>query len=68
MADDVDELRLDIDNLRQLIDGLLDEGRSGGDPMIRACALTLQDRRHRLEQIEGQQHEVSRVQRSPAAG
>jgi hypothetical protein len=50
--DEVDALRLDVETLRKLVDVLLDEGRSGRDPLLQACAITLQDRRHRLDRLE----------------
>ena len=49
---EVDDLRLDIETLRTLIDVALDEGVSGEDLVLRACANVLHDRRSRLEGLE----------------
>jgi hypothetical protein len=49
---EVDDLRLDIETLRTLIDVALDEGVSGEDLVLRACANVLHDRRSRLEALE----------------
>jgi len=51
-ADELEELRLDIEVLRALIDAALDRGVRGGDLLLRACAATLQERRNRLERLE----------------
>jgi hypothetical protein len=48
---ELDDLRLDIEVLRALIDAALDRGVRGDDPLLRAIASVLQERRHRLEQL-----------------
>jgi hypothetical protein len=48
---ELDDIRLDIEVLRALIDAALDRGVHGSDPLLRAIAAVLQDRRHRLEQL-----------------
>ncbi len=50
-AQQLDDLRLDIATLQTLIDAFLDRGAGGEDLLLRACAATLQDRRHRLQQL-----------------
>ena len=50
-ADNVDDLRVDIAILRNLIDAALDEGPPDS-PLIRASAHVLRDRCARLEELE----------------
>ena len=49
---EIDDLRLDVQTLRALIDAALARGVSGDDVMLRACANVLHDRRTRLEELE----------------
>jgi hypothetical protein len=49
---EIDDLRLDVQTLRTLIDVALDRGVSGDDLVLRACANVLHDRRSRLEGLE----------------
>jgi hypothetical protein len=49
---EIDDLRLDIATLRAMIDLALDQGRGGEDPLLRASANILYERRARLEQLE----------------
>ena len=51
-ADEADDLRLDIETLRSMIDVSLDEGARGDDPLLKACADVLYERRARLDQLE----------------
>jgi hypothetical protein len=48
---EIDDLRLDVQMLRTLIDLALDKGGSD-DLMVRACANVLDERRTRLEELE----------------
>jgi len=50
--DELDNLRRDVEVLRDAIDSKLESGAAGQDPLIRASAATLQQRIHRLEQLE----------------
>jgi hypothetical protein len=52
--EELDDLRLDIEVLLALIDAALDRGITGKDPVLRAVASTLQQRRHRLQQLTGE--------------
>ena len=52
LSREIDDLRLDIQTLRTIIDLALDKGVSGDDIMLRACANVLQERRTRLEELE----------------
>jgi hypothetical protein len=55
MSDGVDELndlRLDIETLRTMIDISLDKGARGDDPLLKACADTLHERQTRFDQLE----------------
>ena len=49
---EIDDLRLDVQTLRTLIDAALNRGISGDDVMLRALANVLYDRRTRLEELE----------------
>lgn len=49
---EIDDLRLDLQTLRTLIDVALERGVGGDDVMLRACANVLHDRRTRLEGLE----------------
>jgi hypothetical protein len=52
LSREIDDLRLDIQTLRAIIDLALDKGVSGDEIMLRACANVLHERRTRLEQLE----------------
>ena len=52
LSREIDDLRLDIQTLRAIIDLALDNGVSGDDIMLRACANVLHERRTRLEELE----------------
>ena len=52
LSREIDDLRLDIQTLRAIIDLALDKGVSGDDIMLRACANVLHERRIRLEELE----------------
>jgi hypothetical protein len=52
MSRDIDDLRLDIQTLRALIDLALDRGARGDDILLRACANVLEQRRRRLAELE----------------
>jgi hypothetical protein len=49
---EIDDLRLDVQTLRAVIDAALERGVRGDDVMLRACANVLYDRRTRLEELE----------------
>ena len=49
---EIDDLRLDVQTLRTLIDLALERGVSGDDVTLRALANVLHDRRTRLEALE----------------
>jgi hypothetical protein len=49
---EIEDLRLDVETLRTIIDLALDRGVSGDDITLRACANVLHDRRTRLEELE----------------
>lgn len=49
---EIDDLRLDTQVLRALIDAVLDRGATGEDLLLQACAAALRDRLLRLEQLE----------------
>jgi len=49
---EIDDLRLDVETLRTMIDVALDTGISADDITLRACANVLYDRRIRLEELE----------------
>jgi hypothetical protein len=49
---EIDDLRLDVQTLRALIDLALERGVSGDDVVLRAYANVLHDRRTRLEGLE----------------
>jgi len=49
---EIDDLRLDVQTLRTMIDAALERGVSGDDVMLRALANVLYDRRTRLEELE----------------
>ncbi len=51
-ADELDDLRLDVETLRALIDLALDNGAGGDDVILKAFADVLYERRSRLEEIE----------------
>lgn len=51
-SSELEDLRRDIVALRAAIDAALSRGSAGQDPLIRASAAALQDRLHRLEQLE----------------
>jgi hypothetical protein len=51
-AQEIDDLRLDIETLRAMIDVALDKGVGGEDVFLRACADVLYDRRKRLDELE----------------
>ncbi len=48
----IDDLRLDVETLRTMIDVALDQGVRGEDDFLRACAAVLHERRVRLEHLE----------------
>jgi hypothetical protein len=50
--DELENLRRDIEVLRTTIESALTSGAAGQDPLVRASAATLQNRLHRLEQLE----------------
>jgi hypothetical protein len=52
MSREIDDLRLDVQTLRTLIDLALEKGVGGDDIMLRACANVLHERRSRLEELE----------------
>jgi hypothetical protein len=52
LSREIDDLRLDVQTLRAIIDLALDRGVSGDDITIRACANVLYERRTRLEELE----------------
>ena len=45
-------VREEIDALRDLIDAVLDSRVAADDPLLRACAATLRERRYQLEVLE----------------
>jgi len=47
-----EDLRLDIQTLRALVDAALDRGAAGDDILLRACANVLQKRQAQLEELE----------------
>ena len=49
---EIEDLRLDIQTLRTMVDVALDSGVSPDDLMLRACANVLHDRRTQLEDLE----------------
>ncbi len=49
---EIADLRLDLNVLGRLIDALLDDGHTGDDPLLQACAAVLRDRRRQLERLE----------------
>ena len=49
---ELENLRLDVDTLRTLIDLALDRGATGEDILLQACATVLRERRVRLEKLE----------------
>jgi hypothetical protein len=53
LAGEIEDLRLDVQTLRTMIDLALDRGGVNGDDfLLRACANVLHERRTRLEQLE----------------
>lgn len=50
----IDELRSDILVLRGMIDVALDRHVPDDDPFLHACAVTLRDRRERLEELQAE--------------
>lgn len=55
IADELDELRLDIETLRVLIDATLDRRATtnGSDILLRACSTVLRERLDRVAALEG---------------
>jgi hypothetical protein len=51
-AQELDDLRHDIETLRTMIDVALDNRAGGEDVFLRACAGVLYDRRKRLDELE----------------
>ena len=49
---EIEDLRLDIQTLRTMVDVALDSGVTPDDLMLRACANVLYDRRTQLEDLE----------------
>ena len=49
---EIEDLRLDIQTLRTMVDVALDSGVTPDDLMLRACANVLYDRRAQLEDLE----------------
>ena len=52
LAVEIDNLRLDVETLRTLIDLALDRGATGDDILLQACANVLQARRGRLAELQ----------------
>lgn len=52
LSREIEDLRLDVQTLRTIIDLALDRGATGEDFMLRACANVLYERRSRLEELE----------------
>jgi hypothetical protein len=52
---ELEDLRLDIEVLRALIDAALDRGVKGEDPVVRAIVSVLQARQNRLQRLTGDQ-------------
>jgi hypothetical protein len=52
LSREIEDLRLDVQMLRTMIDLALDRGGSGDDITLRACADVLHERRTRLEELE----------------
>ena len=52
LSGEIDGIRLDIQTLRTMIDAALDNGAGGDDPLLRASADVLYERRARLDQLE----------------
>lgn len=50
-AKELDDLRLDIETLRTMIDLALDNGATGDDTLLKACADVLYERRRRFDQL-----------------
>ena len=51
-AQELEDVRLDIETLRTMIDLALDGGARGEDILLRACANVLYDKRRRLDELE----------------
>ena len=51
-AEELEDLRLDINTLRTMIDLALDKGATGDHPLLKACADILHERQARLAQVE----------------
>ena len=51
-AQELEDVRLDIETLRTMIDLALDGGARGEDILLRACANVLHDKRRRLDELE----------------
>ena len=51
-AQELEDVRLDIETLRTMIDLALDRGARGEDMLLRACANVLYDKRRRLNELE----------------
>lgn len=52
LSGEINDIRLDIETLRTMIDLALDRGVGAEDLLLRASANVLYDRRARLEQLE----------------
>ena len=50
-AQELEDVRLDIETLRTMIDLALDGGARGEDILLRACANVLYDERRRLDEL-----------------
>ena len=59
-AQEIEDVRFDIETLRVLIDCALDNGARGSDPALRACAKVLHERGRRLDELESITLYVSR--------
>jgi hypothetical protein len=53
---ELDDLRIDIETLRTMINTALDNGGDGESHFLRACADVLYERRSRLELLERTEH------------
>lgn len=52
IANEIEDLRLDVATLRALIDAALDNDATGEDTLLQACSRVLRERRERLEHLE----------------
>jgi hypothetical protein len=50
--EELDDVRLDIEMLRTMIDLALDKGVASDDALLKACADVLYERRVRLDELE----------------